>query len=178
MSSERELLVDCLERLNRVGVPYMLVGSMASDYWGIPRSTHDLDFVLVLGTSDVDALVAAFQDGFFLQPESIRNAFSAPYQFNAIDEQSALKIDFWLLQDDTFERTAFERRPARDAVWHTRVDSHGRGCDPSQVLLAHEISVGAATVGRRGRFRGASRCPRHVLSATLGCGPPRGTRVE
>ena len=48
MRTERELLVDCLERLNHLGVPYMLVGSMASNYWGIPRTTHDLDFVLVL----------------------------------------------------------------------------------------------------------------------------------
>lgn len=110
MRTERELLADCLERLNRTDVSYMLVGSMASNFWGIPRSTHDLDFVLVLQRHEVDALVAAFQDGFFLQPESIYNAFSAPYQFNAIDEASALKVDFWLLRDDSFERTAFERR--------------------------------------------------------------------
>src|ERR1039458_7285628 len=46
--NERELLVDCLRRLNRTGVTYYLTGSMASNYWGIPRSTHDLDFVVHL----------------------------------------------------------------------------------------------------------------------------------
>ena len=46
--NERELLVDCLRRLNRTGVVYYLTGSMASNYWGIPRSTHDLDFVVQL----------------------------------------------------------------------------------------------------------------------------------
>jgi len=44
--TEQELLVDCLRRLNGVGVAYMLTGSMASNYWGIPRTTHDLDFVI------------------------------------------------------------------------------------------------------------------------------------
>ena len=44
--TERELLVDCLRRLNRTGVVYYLTGSMASNYWGIPRTTHDLDFVV------------------------------------------------------------------------------------------------------------------------------------
>lgn len=34
--TERELLVDCLRRLNRTGVIYYLTGSMASNYWGIP----------------------------------------------------------------------------------------------------------------------------------------------
>ena len=110
MRTERELLVDCLERLNLLGVPYMLVGSMASNYWGIPRTTHDLDFVLVLRRVDVEPLATAFAEGFFLQRESIQNAFSPPHQFNALDEQSALKVDFWLLKDDTFELVAFERR--------------------------------------------------------------------
>ena len=110
MRTERELLVDCLERLNRLGVPYMLVGSMASNYWGIPRTTHDLDFVLVLQRSDVERLAAEFGHGFFIQVESIRRAFSPPHQFNALDEQSALKVDFWLLRDDSFERSAFDRR--------------------------------------------------------------------
>ena len=110
MRTERELLVDCLERLNHLGVPYMLVGSMASNYWGIPRTTHDLDFVLVLQQADVQRLANAFGEGFFLPIESIKNAFSPPYQFNAIDDQSAMKVDFWLLKDDAFERSAFERR--------------------------------------------------------------------
>lgn len=110
MRTERELLVDCLERLNRLGVGYMLVGSMASNYWGIPRTTHDLDFVVALQPSDADPLAAAFGEGFFIQVESIRGAFSPPHQFNALDEQSALKVDFWLLKNDAFERSAFDRR--------------------------------------------------------------------
>jgi hypothetical protein len=65
MRTEREPLVDCLERLNRLGVPYMLVRSMASNYWGVPRSTHDLDFVLTFQPVDVDRLAAAFREGFF-----------------------------------------------------------------------------------------------------------------
>src|SRR5438093_1065049 len=46
--TEQELLIDCLQRLNQAGAAYMLTGSMASNYWGIPRTTHDLDFVLRL----------------------------------------------------------------------------------------------------------------------------------
>ncbi len=110
MRGDKELLIDCLVRLNRSEIPYMLSGSMASNYWGIPRTTHDLDFVLLLRPMDVDRLVDSFRDGFFLQPESIRQAFGPPYQFNAIDELSTLKVDFWLLRDDAFERNAFSRR--------------------------------------------------------------------
>jgi hypothetical protein len=110
LRGEKELLIDCLERLNRSGISYMLTGSMASNYWGIPRTTNDLDFVLVMQPADIARFVDAFRQGFFLQPEAIRAAFAPPGQFNAIDEASALKIDFWLLGDSAFERSAFARR--------------------------------------------------------------------
>jgi hypothetical protein len=58
--TEKELLIDCLIRLNRVGIPYMLTGSMASNYWGIPRTTHDLDFVVQIPESAISVLVASF----------------------------------------------------------------------------------------------------------------------
>ena len=62
--TERELLVDCLRRLNGAGLNYLLTGSMASNYWGIPRTTHDLDFVIQLPPSAVPKLVAAFRGVF------------------------------------------------------------------------------------------------------------------
>jgi hypothetical protein len=110
MRSERELLVDCLERLNRVGIPYLLTGSMAANYWGIPRTTHDLDFVVALEFDSTAALVAAFEGDYYIQSESVQAALKPPHQFNALDTQSALKVDFWVLRDDPFERQAFERR--------------------------------------------------------------------
>jgi hypothetical protein len=54
--NERELLVDCLRRLNQTGIDYYLTRSMASNYWGVPRSTHDLDFAVQLSTSLVPNL--------------------------------------------------------------------------------------------------------------------------
>ncbi len=108
--TEQELLVDCLARLNQIDVAYMLTDSMASNYWGVPRSTHDLDFVVRFQRSDVPVLVAAFQTDYFLQEGSVRAAFAPPFQFNAIDTRSALKIDFWLLREDPFEQEMFARR--------------------------------------------------------------------
>lgn len=110
MRSEREFLIDVLGRLNAAGIDYMLTGSMASNYWGIPRTTHDLDFVLLMHMSQVDPLVAAFAPGFFIQPDSVRSAFRPPFQFNVLDEQSALKAAFWMLREEAFEQAAFRRR--------------------------------------------------------------------
>lgn len=108
--TERELLVDCLRRLNRSGVTYYLTGSMASNYWGIPRTTHDLNFVVQLPPADVPRILAAFSGDFYLEEVAVRAVFEPPHQFNAIDTRSALKVDFWLAGPQPFDRQMLRRR--------------------------------------------------------------------
>ncbi|MBI3414012.1 MAG: hypothetical protein HY043_01625 [Verrucomicrobia bacterium] len=112
--TEQELLIDCLVRLNRIGVAYMVTGSMASNFWGIPRSTHDLDFAIQLPSAAVSQLVAQFSGDFAIDENAIRAAYRPPYQFNAIDTRSSLKVDFWLPANTTFEREMFSRRLPRN----------------------------------------------------------------
>ena len=110
--TQEELLQDCLVRLNQSGVAYLVTGSMASNYWGIPRTTHDLDFVIQLPPSAVPQLVAVFRGDYFIDAEAVRAAFQPPHQFNAIHEHSAYKVDFWLPVNSPFERAMFKRRLA------------------------------------------------------------------
>ena len=76
----------------------MLTGSMASNAWGIPRTTHDLDFVLQIPPSQVPRLASAFTEDYFVDEVAIHAAYRSPYQFNVIHVPSALKIDFWMLR--------------------------------------------------------------------------------
>src|SRR6266404_5475826 len=101
---EQELLIDCLKRLNSAAISYMVTGSMASNFWGIPRTTHDLDFVIQLPPRAIPQMVSAFASDFFIDEHAIRAAYAYPYQFNAIDQRSSLKVDFWLPANLPFER--------------------------------------------------------------------------
>jgi hypothetical protein len=108
--NERELLVDCLRRLNATEVTYYLTGSMASNYWGVPRTTHDLDFVVQLPPSAVPRILQAFSGDFYLEETAVRAVYQPPHQFNAIDTRSALKVDFWLPKPQAFDREMLRRR--------------------------------------------------------------------
>lgn len=108
--NERELLVDCLRRLERSGVTYFLTGSMASNYWGIPRTTHDLDFVVQMPAAAVLRIVQEFSGDFYLEEAAVRGVFQPPHQFNAIDTRSALKVDFWLSLPKPFDQEMLRRR--------------------------------------------------------------------
>src|SRR4029077_8434850 len=108
--NETELLVDCLRRLNRTGISYYLTGSMASNYWGIPRTTHDLDFVVQLPMSAVPRILQEFSGDFYIEEAAVRAVYQPPHQFNAIDTRSALKVDFWLPKPEPFDREMMRRR--------------------------------------------------------------------
>ncbi len=108
--NESELLVDCLRRLNRTNVIYYLTGSMASNYWGVPRTTHDLDFVVQLPMSAVSRIVQEFSGEFYIDESAVRAAYKPPHQFNAIDTRSSLKVDFWLPKPEAFDREMLKRR--------------------------------------------------------------------
>ncbi len=114
--TEQELAIDAIQRLNRSGVAYFLTGAMASNYCGIPRTTHALDFVVQLPIHAIPNLLREFHDDFYLDEQVVRAALAPPYQFNAVDQRSALKIDFWILQSDPFEIAMFQRRLSVDLL--------------------------------------------------------------
>jgi hypothetical protein len=55
MTEELDVLRIISERLRAADVPFMLTGSFALGYYGKPRMTRDLDFVVALMERHVDA---------------------------------------------------------------------------------------------------------------------------
>jgi hypothetical protein len=186
--NERELVVDCLRRLNHTGISYMLTGSMASNYWGIPRTTHDLDFVIQLPSAQVSKLVQEFQSDYHLDEVAVRAALAqAPYQFNAIDARSALKVDFWLLrpQPPFFERDMFARRlqaivfgetawlaTAEDVIlhklfWNKITPSDRQLADAAGVMAIQKEKLDAGYLRRWARELGVAETMEDVLSRRI-----------
>jgi hypothetical protein len=51
-----EALISLIRTFDKAGVPYMIVGSYSSNFYGIPRSTKDADVVAVLQVQGADRL--------------------------------------------------------------------------------------------------------------------------
>ena len=49
-------------RLERLGIPYFVTGSMAGILYGEPRLTHDVDIVVALTSRDVQLGALLVQD--------------------------------------------------------------------------------------------------------------------
>lgn len=109
--SQEEFFKTVIQILNNINIPYMLTGSMASNFYSIPRTTHDIDFVVIFSFGDIEKLLQNFnQKRYYLDEEMIKEAIINKDTFNLIDSHTGLKIDFWILKDDEYHQTCFKRR--------------------------------------------------------------------
>lgn len=107
---QQEFLKDIITRLEKTGVTYAITGSIASNLWGAPRTTHDVDIVVILSISDIDGLLTVFSDSYYVSEPAIRKAILQKSMFNVIDPKRNLKADFWVSGDDPFNESMLRRR--------------------------------------------------------------------
>lgn len=105
-----EVFLEVIEILNRTKIPYSLTGALAVDYYGEPRTTHDIDLVIEISEKDADVMIKNFQNDFFISGESIKAAIQEKSMFNAVHKETGFKVDFWMLGDDAFSKKMFARR--------------------------------------------------------------------
>ncbi|MBX3173813.1 MAG: nucleotidyl transferase AbiEii/AbiGii toxin family protein [Gemmatimonadaceae bacterium] len=110
MDEQFEFLRSIVERLEAVGIPYMLTGSLALAIWARPRMTRDVDVVIEADAAAVERLVAAFSSDSYIDRDAALDATTSGTMFNAVHLSSLLKADFILRRDDPYERTKFARR--------------------------------------------------------------------
>ena len=82
MTEELEILRIISERLSAVALPCMLTGSFALTYYGRPRMTRDLDFVVALKTMDAGALAHVFAADFYIDEDAIGDAIRSRRTFS------------------------------------------------------------------------------------------------
>lgn len=100
-------VVDVLERL---GIPYMVVGGFAAIFYGEPRLTIDVDIVVKMGKEHVKPFVEAFPiPEYYVSEEGILDSLQRSYPFNVIHPSTGAKIDLVPLSEDPFTRGALQR---------------------------------------------------------------------
>jgi hypothetical protein len=93
-----------------LGIPIMVVGSLSSNFYGIPRATDDADFVVELGAGRLTKLASRLAPVFRFDPqpsfESI--TMTTKYLLEVVDH--AFFVELFELSDDPFDRERFSRR--------------------------------------------------------------------
>ena len=100
--------------LERLSIPYVVTGSMASSNYGKGRSTEDTDIVIDPSVEQLHALVRELEQDSTADWITAEDALLHRSMFNIISFDTVEKVDLILLRDEEYEKQAFGRRTTID----------------------------------------------------------------
>ena len=99
-----------LDALQAVQIPFMIVGSLATNFHGVPRSTRDADFVVQLPPGAFSALRQRLAPPLRLDPQSRFEGITGTTRHLVEADGTAFTVELFELTDDPHDLARFERR--------------------------------------------------------------------
>jgi hypothetical protein len=105
-----EAAVAVIDALDRADIAFMIVGSLASNFHGIPRATRDADFVMQIRPASLARLAAALPDGLHLEPQGSFETVTGTMRYLVTLRRSPFVCELFVCGDDAHDQKRFERR--------------------------------------------------------------------
>jgi hypothetical protein len=147
-SPDLSLFYDILLTLERINVPYMIIGAFAGTVYGLTRVTYDIDMIVNLDEEHVQLLADAYPfPRYYADPEMIRNSIRMGIMFNIIDTNRGEKADLIPLSMSAEYVNAFQNRVQRT------VDIPGQGGFDVWCAQLEDVIIGKLLAWSEGRSR-------------------------
>jgi len=88
----------------------MLTGSVAMNYYSLPRMTRDIDLVVELTTPQAEVFIELVGEDYYLDRQAVLNAVAQRSMFNLIHNETIIKVDCIVLKNETYRQEEFSRR--------------------------------------------------------------------
>jgi hypothetical protein len=111
-----EAAVAVIDALNRARIPFMIVGSLASNFHGIPRATRDADFLVQVESTSMSALAATLPDDLHLAPQAAFETVTGTTRYLVTLRQSPFVCELFVCGDDPHDAARFARRQRVQAL--------------------------------------------------------------
>jgi hypothetical protein len=109
MTSEAAVLA-VIDALHSCAIPYMLVGALSSNAYGVERSTRYADFVVELGNGSVAEVASRLGVRFRLDPQMSFETTTGTTRFELQVVESPFRIELFQLSSDAHDQERFRRR--------------------------------------------------------------------
>lgn len=113
ITSQEKLLTKIAKILSDLKIKYFVTGGFAVSVWGRPRATFDIDIIIKLIESQARPLTKALREiskAGYADENMIKEAIRHKGEFNFIDPNSGLKVDFWVAKEKTLTPPEFRNR--------------------------------------------------------------------
>lgn len=134
LSEPIQVTLKVVAAFNRLGIPYLIGGSLASAVHGIVRATMDADLVADIKSDHVFPLVTLLESEFYIDADMIQDAIQQNSSFNLIHLETMFKVDVFMLKQRAFDINQMQRRisqPLGDAP-----DEHAYFSTAEDIILA------------------------------------------
>ncbi|MCB1131993.1 MAG: hypothetical protein KDN05_12745 [Verrucomicrobiae bacterium] len=108
--SGTDSLLCLIEAFHRAEIPYMVVGSYSSNFYGIPRLTKDADLVVHLDSDEWSKLPAILPEGIEMETQMGFELVTATRRELLRVKDSLFQIELFRLSDDSHDQSRFLRR--------------------------------------------------------------------
>ncbi len=112
MTASESITTHVADALDACGIPYLLSGSFASNYYGIPRSTKDADFVVQMQNAIGPELAKQLGEDYLLEPQLSFETNTGTLRQLIRHKKRTFKVELFLLSKDPHDQIRFERRRA------------------------------------------------------------------
>ena len=112
---QREILIAIAKLLNTYKIPYLLTGSFASSFYGYPRATHDIDFIVEVNPTALKKLASRLPKlgSAYVFSKQEFDRIDVPKMVNVYHRKTGTKIDFWVTETDKFKHEFSRRNETR-----------------------------------------------------------------
>ncbi len=109
---EVDAVAAMIDALHAAGIPFMLVGSLSSNVYGIARSTKDADFVVQLGSFSLGKLLEFLPKGFRLEPQIGFETITSTTRYRLHYEglEAPFMFELFEVSDDPHDLLRFSHR--------------------------------------------------------------------
>ena len=125
------MVTDVFEKL---GIPYLIAGSLASTLYGMVRTTQDSDIVAEMRHEHLPDFVSALQEEFYIDEEMIVDAIQRNSSFNIIHRETMFKVDVFLPHPRPFLQSQLER--AQRQTFSLDTEMSAKFASPEDTILS------------------------------------------
>lgn len=129
-----EVTIRVTQVLEKLNIPYLISGSLASTLYGMVRTTQDSDLVAEMQLEHLQPFVLDLQDEFFLDEEMIAESVQRHTSFNIIHRESMFKVDVFIPYPRPFLQSQLARAQRHTFIFDSEISA--KFSSPEDIILA------------------------------------------
>ncbi len=118
----------------KLSIPYLIGGSLASTLYGMIRATQDSDIVAEMRHEHIQAFVSALQGEFYVDEEMIAESVQRNSSFNIIHRETMFKVDVFIPRPRPFLQSQLARAQKQTFTFETEVSA--KFASPEDTILS------------------------------------------